>query len=754
MDEHVSARHLGHLPWAGGSTLRPCSPGVEPDAATRILLAVAESVIANHWRASRNHQAAIRLPNTEYLLGTERLWIAHATSRRITRRDVDGLYGFEGRGMRRQKPSSEAEEMYLADVTLAARLEELLDAARKAEGSLHQAQAVRARDSELRSLAEDLDAALTAAMHAAYAAQRAEIGPRGYDDRIYRRKAMAKPSVHALTAEAEHLLTLRETHRISGIPAVAFESSPLPSSEPGEESVPGSEPSQDQPPQGIGPAPVTGAADEAPAVQVGAPTGNAAGAPQVEEPAGVAVASADKENVPASLNQAGSAQIVWPSDIASLVDRISRYTRRRGILVTALLDPFFKALLSLYKYDTTKSTEVNIPVFPAGLRWAYPLRLRLSFSGNEISLSVHFLWQWVEDIHGRLAPDRAGDQLYLRALSVLLDFYSGPRIVRKDLKASKAQILSLIAAFSILPYLLSLLFLPRRVIWIVLRSLATTMRTALRPIPALLAVLVIMFATGDAWRMFGVDAPPRFAILIGSLLTLSLASLLVAMRRSSVSWETLIGYPSGGQEVLRVWADSTPAKKLIALGVTPLLTLTSDATGTAVDNADHSGLRRNIVVIYATTMVVHLIAIAFWISIAFMIVGTIVVSRAMTMELSAVPAEVVFQFNLFGQEFALTRQLVLLSVTLGCIAALTFATSTLQSAEGRKAFADYALMDLRRSLGALSYYLGALGALLVELRDRGVIDELASIDKKSLNKLIALMSDMASSPVADPASDT
>jgi hypothetical protein len=29
--------------------------------------------------------------------------------------------------------------------------------------------------------------------------------------------------VHALTAQAEHLLTLRETHRLTGIPAVAYD---------------------------------------------------------------------------------------------------------------------------------------------------------------------------------------------------------------------------------------------------------------------------------------------------------------------------------------------------------------------------------------------------------------------------------------------------------------------------------------------------------------------------------------------------
>jgi hypothetical protein len=54
-------------------------------------------------------------------------------------------------------------------------------------------------------------------MRSAYAAQRAAIGARGYDDRIYRRKAMATSAVKAWTAEAEALLTLREAHLLGGI---------------------------------------------------------------------------------------------------------------------------------------------------------------------------------------------------------------------------------------------------------------------------------------------------------------------------------------------------------------------------------------------------------------------------------------------------------------------------------------------------------------------------------------------------------
>jgi len=95
--------------------------------------------------------------------------------------------------------------------------------AQQAEARLREAQARHAPLAEQRPLAIELDSALTAVMRAAFAAQRAAIGPRGYEDRIYRRKAMARPDVHALTAEAERLLTLRENHRLNGIPPVPLQ---------------------------------------------------------------------------------------------------------------------------------------------------------------------------------------------------------------------------------------------------------------------------------------------------------------------------------------------------------------------------------------------------------------------------------------------------------------------------------------------------------------------------------------------------
>jgi hypothetical protein len=119
----------------------------------------------------------------------------------------------------RAKISEQANESYLADVALAANFAGLLVAAGRADQALRSAEAAGAPAGELYPLAIRLDTALTEATRGAYAARRAEIGPRGYDDRLYRRQAMARPAVHAWTDEAERLLIMRESHRLTGIPA-------------------------------------------------------------------------------------------------------------------------------------------------------------------------------------------------------------------------------------------------------------------------------------------------------------------------------------------------------------------------------------------------------------------------------------------------------------------------------------------------------------------------------------------------------
>jgi hypothetical protein len=120
--------------------------------------------------------------------------------------------------MAKRKPvSPEAAAKHEADVALAGRFDDLFAQAQEAEQTLRAAQANGASLEDLHRAGKRLDSALTDVMRAAFAAQRAEIGPLGYDDRIYRRKAMATSPVRAWTMEAERLLTLRESHRLTGI---------------------------------------------------------------------------------------------------------------------------------------------------------------------------------------------------------------------------------------------------------------------------------------------------------------------------------------------------------------------------------------------------------------------------------------------------------------------------------------------------------------------------------------------------------
>jgi hypothetical protein len=119
--------------------------------------------------------------------------------------------------VKRRPVSKDSMAKHAADVALAGQFDDLLAQARAAEDALRSAQADGATATDLHQLGKSFDEALTAVMRAAFAAERAEIGPQGYEDRIYRRKAMATSPVRAWTMEAQRLLTLRESHLLAGI---------------------------------------------------------------------------------------------------------------------------------------------------------------------------------------------------------------------------------------------------------------------------------------------------------------------------------------------------------------------------------------------------------------------------------------------------------------------------------------------------------------------------------------------------------
>ncbi|WP_031164573.1 hypothetical protein [Streptosporangium roseum] len=120
----------------------------------------------------------------------------------------------------RPSVSREAEVRYHADQEVGKSFPEFLEKARAAEAELRRVQATSTSAEERRAAGQAFDVALTEALRAAEARQRATFGVKSYDDRIRRRKGRATPKGAAWTAEVNRLRTLREQNRLTGIARV------------------------------------------------------------------------------------------------------------------------------------------------------------------------------------------------------------------------------------------------------------------------------------------------------------------------------------------------------------------------------------------------------------------------------------------------------------------------------------------------------------------------------------------------------
>lgn len=120
----------------------------------------------------------------------------------------------------RPRVSREAEVRFHADQEISKSFPDLLAKARAAELVLRDLQASDVDEIELRAGGLAFDKALTEALRAAEAGQRATFGVHAYDDRIRRRKAKATPDGALWTAEVDRLRTLREDNRLNGIARV------------------------------------------------------------------------------------------------------------------------------------------------------------------------------------------------------------------------------------------------------------------------------------------------------------------------------------------------------------------------------------------------------------------------------------------------------------------------------------------------------------------------------------------------------
>src|SRR5699024_12639246 len=112
-----------------------------------------------------------------------------------------------------KQSTKQADGKLEADKKQAERLPDLLRSVSETQTALRKAEQSNAPVEELRRLDLELDEVLTEAMRAAYAERRRLIGSKGYTDRIYRRKRLAKPAAREVIDTAERRRPAREAHR-------------------------------------------------------------------------------------------------------------------------------------------------------------------------------------------------------------------------------------------------------------------------------------------------------------------------------------------------------------------------------------------------------------------------------------------------------------------------------------------------------------------------------------------------------------
>jgi hypothetical protein len=266
------------------------------------------------------------------------------------------------------------------------------------------------------------------------------------------------------------------------------------------------------------------------------------------------------------------------------------------------------------------------------------------------------------------------------------------------------HVLTTVMAF--LPILFTVFMLPVYFGWALIRAVPTTLRLAIHSTPLIFAILVVIFVTGDAWRLFGSESVMRFAALMLIIFILGVAAIgrVVSKDPNANTWRDTIWQC----DTYKDSADKTPAVMLVKHGFEIPGDLRKGSAWT-------QGLTTNIQVLFWFMVISQLIAVALWISFIFVLLGFIVANTTATADLlNGGSPTIIWQFNHLGQSFILTRQLVFLSVTLGAVAIITFPTLGMQDENARKAFVKDCQDGLQKPLAALAYYMAGLNKFVTE----------------------------------------
>lgn len=298
---------------------------------------------------------------------------------------------------------------------------------------------------------------------------------------------------------------------------------------------------------------------------------------------------------------------------------------------------------------------------------------------SHISFLMAYVGGWLRSQPG---PDNEKEKAVMEALfrhSPKWSKHLTLRLLKSGWIPEKAQRLLLLA-----PLLVPLVVtLPWQFIWSGVKSAWDILGKGIRSVPPLVTAVVVVFVTGDAWRILGTGFTPRFFILVGAFL---LISLLFLIRRD---WWLDVDAAEDEYERLldgiRHW-DTDPLRDFMRRGAEP------------VPMERPCGFRKVYAYLtYLALIAFALIATALFVSVILTIVGLILINANEAKNLAG-SVDIYYPFP----GIMITKQLLSLSLSLGAFAAFFLVAA--QHTDDRDEFIKNILARYRRALLVYATY--------------------------------------------------
>ena len=227
------------------------------------------------------------------------------------------------------------------------------------------------------------------------------------------------------------------------------------------------------------------------------------------------------------------------------------------------------------------------------------------------------------------------------------------------------------------------------------QSCTKTVTQALRTTPPILAAIIFLFLTSDAWKIGGKEQVAQLIVIVVAVLVISVLFFFIGAEESFGKWTSEI-IPDPGKDHVEQLARDTKA------GVDVLVYVNVRPGSKPLRKLE----RLNVTTIYVILIVANFLAVGLCAVLALVFFGILMFSITAQSELMGGDQYVhaIVNTSIAGYPVALTWQLILVSVMLAGIQVLSFAAVGLQDKVARDAFVRPNIDDLKSCVSAFYYY--------------------------------------------------